>query len=117
MSEGPPPIDYPPILFGTGLIFGIIYIGVGIFVISSLLAILAFKEVSEGYTKYWGKILHYSFEIMLVSGLSTLMYTIALFGFRHAYYAIGTLIISLIVSNSENCYEKTRSCTKVGSIN
>ena len=98
MSEGPPPVDYPPVLFHASLIFGLIYAGTIIFIVSAILCILAFKEITEGYTQYWDKIFHYSIEVMIVSGLSTLVYTIVLFGSRHAYYGLGALAITFIVS-------------------
>ena len=98
MGEGPPPIDYPPILFGANLIFGLMYAGTIIFIVSAILSLLAFKEVTEGHTKYWDKILHYSLEVMIVSGLSTSIYTAILFGSCNAYYALEALTITFIIS-------------------
>ncbi|MEM2971068.1 MAG: hypothetical protein QW270_01400 [Candidatus Bathyarchaeia archaeon] len=97
MNE-PPPIDYPPILFNASFIYGLIYAGTIIFVVSAILFLLAFKEVTEGYIKYWDKILHYSLEVMIVSGLSTFIYITALFGLCNAYYALEALAITFIGS-------------------
>lgn len=98
MSEGPPPVNYPPILFGASLIFGLIYAGTIIFAISAILFVLALKEVTEGYTQYWSKILHYSLETVIISGLSTFVYTVVLFGLCNAFYALGALGMSLLLS-------------------
>ncbi|MEM1552164.1 MAG: hypothetical protein QW734_05560 [Candidatus Bathyarchaeia archaeon] len=80
----------PPILFHTNFVFGLIYAGTIIFVVSLILMLLS-------YNKYW-KAYNYSRKTALITGISTLTYTVTLFGLRHVYYALLALILSICIT-------------------
>ena len=80
----------PPILFHKNFVFGLIYAGIIIFVVSLILMLLS-------YNKYW-KAYDYSRKTAFITGISTLTYTVILFGLRHVYYALLALILSICIT-------------------